>query len=318
MNRPISEGGRFEKSTNRKLINLRKLGDSNPRYSHPYGSLANYWFQPLTQTSSVLPFRGDSEVALALKCGAKVSTYFRFCKFFTIFFHFSLKDGGFCKRNDLSEIGIHSFFLANSGLGTVTAIDGGIVGQLGNDGAKTVEQSLPRATLKIGAPYAHAEECVAGEYDLFLLTIEAYAAGGVSGGVEHLQLMSAESNDITLCQKTADGRSGMIVRQAEEVGSLLCQVLGQKLVVGMQFGLQAEGIVDGVVAKAVIQMAVGAEQVDRLQPFLVHIPDDGLTLCIVVGTTVNDDALTAVIAHHVGIFLQHVTAKSLDLQHKIV
>ncbi len=30
---------------------LRKLGDSNPRYGNPYGSLANCWFQPLTQTS---------------------------------------------------------------------------------------------------------------------------------------------------------------------------------------------------------------------------------------------------------------------------
>ena len=30
---------------------LRKLGDSNPRYGYPYGSLANCWFQPLTQTS---------------------------------------------------------------------------------------------------------------------------------------------------------------------------------------------------------------------------------------------------------------------------
>ena len=29
----------------------RKLGDSNPRYGNPYGSLANCWFQPLTQTS---------------------------------------------------------------------------------------------------------------------------------------------------------------------------------------------------------------------------------------------------------------------------
>ena len=29
----------------------RKLGDSNPRYGYPYGSLANCWFQPLTQTS---------------------------------------------------------------------------------------------------------------------------------------------------------------------------------------------------------------------------------------------------------------------------
>ena len=33
------------------MFKLRKLGDSNPRYGYPYGSLANYWFQPLTQTS---------------------------------------------------------------------------------------------------------------------------------------------------------------------------------------------------------------------------------------------------------------------------
>ncbi len=31
---------------------LRKRGDSNPRYSYPYDSLANCWFQPLTHPSS--------------------------------------------------------------------------------------------------------------------------------------------------------------------------------------------------------------------------------------------------------------------------
>ena len=36
----------------RSSIRKRKLGDSNPRYGYPYGSLANCWFQPLTQTSS--------------------------------------------------------------------------------------------------------------------------------------------------------------------------------------------------------------------------------------------------------------------------
>ena len=30
---------------------LRKRGDSNPRYSYPYDSLANCWFQPLTHPS---------------------------------------------------------------------------------------------------------------------------------------------------------------------------------------------------------------------------------------------------------------------------
>ncbi len=32
---------------------MRREGDSNPRYSHPYGSLANCWFQPLTHLSFV-------------------------------------------------------------------------------------------------------------------------------------------------------------------------------------------------------------------------------------------------------------------------
>ena len=40
-------------------ISARKLGDSNPRYGNPYGSLANCWFQPLTQTSfPIVIFRG--------------------------------------------------------------------------------------------------------------------------------------------------------------------------------------------------------------------------------------------------------------------
>ena len=30
---------------------LRRKGDSNPRYSYPYDSLANCWFQPLTHLS---------------------------------------------------------------------------------------------------------------------------------------------------------------------------------------------------------------------------------------------------------------------------
>ena len=37
-----------------KESRLRKLGDSNPRYGYPYGSLASCWFQPLTQTSNLL------------------------------------------------------------------------------------------------------------------------------------------------------------------------------------------------------------------------------------------------------------------------
>ena len=83
MNRPISEGGRAK--LNRPNCE-RKLGDSNPRYGNPHGSLANCWFQPLTQTS----FRCIT-VALALKCGAKVMLFSDTCKFLGIYFLFFSK-----------------------------------------------------------------------------------------------------------------------------------------------------------------------------------------------------------------------------------
>ena len=57
---------------------LRKLGDSNPRYGNPYVSLANWWFQPLTQTSfQSLRMKLDALESRIfplsfLKCGAKV------------------------------------------------------------------------------------------------------------------------------------------------------------------------------------------------------------------------------------------------------
>ena len=60
----------------------RKLGDSNPRYGYPYGSLANYWFQPLTQTSIRLKLTG----ALFLNCECKGSIYFQYHQMFLLFF----------------------------------------------------------------------------------------------------------------------------------------------------------------------------------------------------------------------------------------
>jgi hypothetical protein len=51
----------FRKLTNKKGLQTnckpfnsfwRREGDSNPRYSFPYVSLANWWFQPLTHLSS--------------------------------------------------------------------------------------------------------------------------------------------------------------------------------------------------------------------------------------------------------------------------
>ena len=59
----------------------RKLGDSNPRYGYPYGSLANCWFQPLTQTSK------SSADSVFLKRGANIEGIFELCKLYQSFYY---------------------------------------------------------------------------------------------------------------------------------------------------------------------------------------------------------------------------------------
>ena len=64
-------------------ICLRKVGDSNPRYGNPYVSLANWWFQPLTQPSLLLS--SVAKLALSSKASAKVIHFFESNKIFTSF-----------------------------------------------------------------------------------------------------------------------------------------------------------------------------------------------------------------------------------------
>ncbi len=59
----------------RDLIRLvwRREGDSNPRYSYPYGSLANCWFKPLTHLSII--FRTCPPKALTRLMGLPSGLY---------------------------------------------------------------------------------------------------------------------------------------------------------------------------------------------------------------------------------------------------
>ena len=70
------------------MSKLRKLGDSNPRYGNPYVSLANWWFQPLTQTS--FQYREPEGVLnrlLSLLAGAKVEIFCELRKHFRFFLY---------------------------------------------------------------------------------------------------------------------------------------------------------------------------------------------------------------------------------------
>lgn len=57
---------------------LRREGDSNPRYSFPYGSLANCWFKPLTHLSNLrrADLRSATKVGKKYKDQNKLNFYF--------------------------------------------------------------------------------------------------------------------------------------------------------------------------------------------------------------------------------------------------
>ena len=197
----------------------------------------------------------------------------------------------------------------------MSAIDSSVVGQRRNYMAQTGQQLLPRAPLKIGAPHAHAKQRVAREQHFLGFAIEGNATWGVSRCVEHTQLMTAERDAVAIGKETPDGRCGTVVGHAEHVGCLLGQIGCKKLVFGMQLGLETESIIDRIIAEAVVQMAVSAEQTYWLQVLIVQISHDGLAFAIEKGTTVNNNALPGLIADYISILLKQIELKSLDVQH---
>jgi hypothetical protein len=72
----------------------------------------------------------------------------------------------------------------------------------------------------------------------------------------------------------------------------------------MQLGLETESIINRIIAEAVVQMAVSAEQTYWLQVLIVQITHDGLALAIEKGTTVNNNALPGLIADYISILLK--------------
>ena len=75
----------------------RKVGDSNPRYGNPYVSLANWWFQPLTQPSKCLEkFLAEPLLSNAMQ---RYNIFLKPPNFFINFFLISCKSITFCDKH---------------------------------------------------------------------------------------------------------------------------------------------------------------------------------------------------------------------------
>ena len=96
---------------------------------------------------------------------------------------------------------------------------------------------------------------------------------------------------------------------------MLGHVLQQLLILSTYLGVQTIGAPDVGIAEVMIQMPVGGQQMNGFQPIVADILANGFTLFVVVGTTVDDDALAALVAYHVAVLLQRVTLYSLNFEH---
>lgn len=104
-----------------------------------------------------------------------------------------------------AEIGIVVQLVGDGGLRAMASIDDGLGREGCHDMVQALLHLLPAALGKVGTTDAHAEQRVAGEYSVFLLTIEEAGAVGMSGCLEDLQGMVAKGDDIIVPEQSGYG-----------------------------------------------------------------------------------------------------------------
>ena len=119
--------------------------------------------------------------------------------------------------------------------------------------------------MEVGAANAHPKESVARECHLLGSTIEQQTARRMTRHVERLQLMAAKGDEFAVSDVMTHGGQVEVKGDAHHLAGLLAGSLIEKLVVGMQLGLQAVGLLDEVGSEVMVEMTVGAQQMDRSQ-----------------------------------------------------
>ena len=151
---------------------------------------------------------------------------------------------------------------------------------------------------------------------MLFFAIEDDAAGRMAWGVEHLETVMAESDDILITENPAQGDVGKTGAKVKtHHAALLVQVLYHHLVIGVGLGFQSEGVVNKGSAKHMVKVAMRAEMVYGFQLLLPDIVLDSMLFVVVKGTTVNDDTLFGVVAHYVAVLLQRIDLENLDRKH---
>ena len=138
---------------------------------------------------------------------------------------------------------------------------------------------------------------------MFLLLPETHTSPGVSRSLQYLQFVVAKGDLLIFLEEMSYRRILYVEVHVVELAGLLYYAIHQVLVAFRHLHLQFEGIIYGIVAKEVVQVSVCGKQVLGLQSVVVDIADYGLSLFGVERSTVNDDTLLCLVAHHIAVLL---------------
>lgn len=197
----------------------------------------------------------------------------------------------------------------------MTGVDGGVVGQVEQTFLDALDEGRITASGEVGATYAAAEECVAGEDPAFDLGIKADAAFSVAWGTDDLQGALPYFDDFSVLQVVV-GQFALTIEMHSEHHGMMART--NEIVFHIRMRRHRDTItpLDGRIADDMVDVAVGTDDHQRLQPMAVDKAEELVFFSNIGTASIYDDAfLGVVIIDDVGIFRKGIEDKRIEFEH---
>ena len=165
----------------------------------------------------------------------------------------------------MSNIGIGGSFCSDCSKAVVSGQYVGGVRKRHQAGVYAVEQGVEIAALKVGASYRTLEKHISRYHKAAFGTIQRYAAGGVSGNVEHFQRVRSHFYAVAVFELNVNAYFGVIACQSDaETRGLFCEAVAKEGIVGVCGNFYAIFVPHVIIPEAVVEMQVGVHNLCEL------------------------------------------------------
>ena len=190
-----------------------------------------------------------------------------------------------------------------------------VIGQVEQPFDDVCAKLLVVAARQVGAPDAAAEERVASEDPAFDFGIEADAADGMARCADDLEGALPYFDDFAVLKITV-GQVKTAVCRKSKPGSLL---LGMSVVVfhiGMRRHRDAVTLLDRTVADDMVDMAMGADDHQRLEAMAVDETEEFVFLGHIGAAWIDEDAVCGIVViNDIGVFREGIKDKLFEFEH---